>query len=94
MVMQCIIVGFPLQGAESPQEFVAELVHEGDVYNGFNLIIADFCSMSMLYITNRPKGDGISVSEVSPGVHLLTNARLDTPWNKVSSFLVLQFKVH
>ncbi|KAG9151684.1 hypothetical protein Leryth_001989 [Lithospermum erythrorhizon] len=71
-----------LEGTESPKEFADEVVRQGDWYNGFNLIIADFCSMNMVYITNRPKGDGMSVCQVSPGVHVLTNSSLDTPWPK------------
>lgn len=58
-------------------------MEEADQFNGFNLIVADLCSMSMVYITNRPKDDGICVREVSPGVHVLSNANLDTPWHKV-----------
>ncbi|KAI3447886.1 hypothetical protein Pfo_004551 [Paulownia fortunei] len=70
-----------LKSKKSPKEFAEELVGEADQFNGFNLIVADLCSMNMLYITNRPK-DGLSVTEVSPGIHVLSNAKLDTPWPK------------
>ncbi|KAL2538462.1 hypothetical protein Fot_19853 [Forsythia ovata] len=71
-----------LKSKNSPKEFAEELVGEADHYQGFNLIVADLCSMTMLYITNRPKDDGLSVIEVSPGIHVLSNAKLDTPWPK------------
>lgn len=58
-------------------------MEEADQFNGFNLIVADLCSMSMVYITNRPKADGPSVTEVSPGIHVLSNAKLNAPWPKV-----------
>ncbi|XP_071926750.1 uncharacterized protein [Coffea arabica] len=71
-----------LQSKKSPEEFADELVEEATLYNGFNLIVADLCSMSMLYITNRPKGSGIIATQVSPGIHVLSNAKLDSPWPK------------
>lgn len=71
-----------LKSKNSPQEFAEELKGEADQYHGFNLIVADLCSMTMLYITNRIKDNGLSVIEVSPGIHVLSNATLDTPWPK------------
>lgn len=61
-------------------------MEEAGQYNGFNLIVADLCSMTMVYITNRPKDSGMSVTEVSAGIHVLSNATLDTPWTKVTNF--------
>lgn len=37
----------------------------------------------MVYVTNRPKEDNPSVIEVTPGIHVLTNASLDAAWPKV-----------
>ncbi|CAI9113377.1 OLC1v1013964C1 [Oldenlandia corymbosa var. corymbosa] len=73
-----------LRSNKSVEEFADELVKEDGVeeYNGFNLIIADLRSMSMFYITNRPKSDGVTATPVSPGIHVLSNAMLDTPWPK------------
>ncbi|KAF7813023.1 transport and Golgi organization 2-like protein [Senna tora] len=63
-----------------------ELKREAGNYNGFNLIVGDVGSKCMYYITNRAKGgdEGISVSveKVSPGLHVLSNASLDSPWHK------------
>lgn len=64
-------------------EFAEEVLKDSDQYNGFNLIVADVAAGSMLFITNRPGRDGVYVSEVSPGIHVLSNASLDTPWPKV-----------
>ncbi|CAI9113376.1 OLC1v1013963C1 [Oldenlandia corymbosa var. corymbosa] len=73
-----------LQSKKSVEEFADELVRENNVeeYNGSNLIIADLGSLSMFYITNRPKSDGVTATRVSPGIHVLSNAKLDTPWPK------------
>lgn len=65
-------------------EFAEEVVEEADQYNGFNLILADLHSKTMVYVTNRPKEGKKFVTEVSPGIHVLTNdAMLDSPWPKV-----------
>ncbi|CAA2974443.1 Hypothetical predicted protein [Olea europaea subsp. europaea] len=76
-----------LKGKNSPKEFADELMGEADQYHGFNLIVADLCSMTMLYITNRTKDNGLSVIEVSPGIHVLSNATLDTPWPKAQRLM-------
>ncbi|XP_050387328.1 uncharacterized protein LOC126803586 [Argentina anserina] len=48
-----------------------------------NLILADLRSKSMLYVTNRPKEGKKCITEVSPGIHVLTNdAMLDFAWPK------------
>mgnify|MGYP003366519509 CR=1 FL=1 len=69
-------------------EFADEVVEEADQYNGFNLILADLCSRTMVYVTNRPKEDRNFVTEVSSGIHVLSNAQLDSPWPKVRKLLV------
>lgn len=56
---------------------------EAHEYNGFNFIMADLVSKSMFYISNRPKGEAILIQEVKPGIHVLSNAKLDSPWPKV-----------
>ncbi|GFY94490.1 hypothetical protein Acr_09g0009360 [Actinidia rufa] len=70
-----------LESKKHPKEFAEELTKEADQYNGFNLIITDLSSKTMLYITNKPK-EKISIIEVSPGIHVLSNATLDSPWPK------------
>ncbi|KAJ7964554.1 Transport and Golgi organization 2-like protein [Quillaja saponaria] len=70
-----------LEGTKSPIVFAEEILKEADQYNGFNLMLADLPTRTMIYVTNRPK-DGNFVSKVPPGIHVLTNASLDTPWPK------------
>lgn len=64
-------------------DFAEEFAKEADQYNGFNLILTDINSKTMVYITNRPEECKSLVTEVTPGIHVLTNARLDSPWPKV-----------
>lgn len=82
-----------MQSGKGPKAFAEVLVKEAEEYNGFNLIMADSESKSMVYVTNRPKGSPISITQVNPGIHVLTNAQLDSPWPKVTisstSFLYL-----
>lgn len=71
------------QSSKNPKEFAESLKREAQYYNGFNLVIADITSKSMVYISNRPKGQPITVQEVPPGLHVLSNAKLNSPWHKV-----------
>ncbi|KAL6011955.1 hypothetical protein ACLOJK_002421 [Asimina triloba] len=71
-----------LESGKSPREFAKEVVKEADQYNGFNLILADLCAKTMVCVSNRPKDEAASIQEVSPGLHVLSNARLDSPWHK------------
>ncbi|XP_077246869.1 uncharacterized protein LOC143886688 [Tasmannia lanceolata] len=71
-----------LESEKSPLEYAEEVVKEGDQYNGFNLILTDLCSKTMIYVSNRPEGEPASLQVVSPGLHVLSNAQLDTPWHK------------
>ncbi|KAL8553155.1 hypothetical protein ACS0TY_001701 [Phlomoides rotata] len=73
-----------LKSKKSPKDFAEEVAGEVNQFNGFNLIVGDVCSMSMVYITNRPKDESRQcvIEEVSPGIHVLSNAKLDTPWPK------------
>ncbi|KAI4375795.1 hypothetical protein MLD38_013621 [Melastoma candidum] len=71
-----------LESKQSPYEFADEVLKELHQYNGFNLIVANVVAKTMLFITNRPAQGGVYVSEVSPGIHVLSNASLNTPWPK------------
>lgn len=72
-----------LKSKKTPLDFAKEVEKEAHQFNGFNLIIADIPSKTMFYITNRPINNSDSlVTEVPPGIHVLTNAQLDSPWPK------------
>lgn len=73
-----------MQSNKSPLEVATEVAKEADEYNGFNLILADLTTNVMVYVSNRPKGQPATIQLVSPGLHVLSNARLDSPWQKVS----------
>ncbi len=66
-----------LKGDLSPQQYLQNLSGGAGEYNGFNLLVGD--AHSLWYFSNR---DG-EVRAVTPGVHGLSNALLDTPWPKV-----------
>ncbi|KAJ7960148.1 Transport and Golgi organization 2-like protein [Quillaja saponaria] len=70
-----------LESTKSPLEFAEEILKEANQYNGFNLMLTDICSRTMVYVTCRSKDDNF-VIKVPPGIHVLTNASLDTPWPK------------
>ncbi|KHG30153.1 Ser/Thr-rich T10 in DGCR region [Gossypium arboreum] len=71
-----------LESTKSPMEFAEQLATDAHQFNGFNLIVAAIPSKSMVYISNRPKGEPIDIQQVSPGLHVLSNAKLDSPWHK------------
>ncbi|KAK2988229.1 hypothetical protein RJ640_020711 [Escallonia rubra] len=80
-----------LESKKTPKEFAEGLVQEAHEYNGFNLVMVDLLSKTMIYISNRPKGEAVVVHEVHPGIHVLSNAKLDSPWPKAQR-LELNFK--
>jgi len=66
-----------LKGSASAAEFARELAGEAENYSGFNLLLYD--GAELRYLTNAP---GFRDEAVTPGVHALSNASLDTPWPK------------
>ena len=80
-----------VQGNKSPMEVATEVAKEADEYNGFNLILADLTRNVMVYVSNRPKGQPATIQLVSPGLHVMSNARLDIPWQKVTEQLHVQW---
>ncbi|KAL9225707.1 hypothetical protein vseg_001600 [Gypsophila vaccaria] len=83
-----------LKSTKNPREFAEMLLDEEQEYNGFNLILADLPTKTMVYVTNRPKGDTvIKIQDVEPGLHVLSNANLDSPWPKVERLRVKFTKI-
>lgn len=64
-----------LLGEQSPLDYLQSI--SPDDYAGFNLLVAD--SEKLAYLSNR----GGSVRELPAGIYGLSNATLDTPWEKV-----------
>ena len=57
--------------------FLAELAQTSDLYDGFNLIVAD--ATGAFHYSNRNR----HIIQLNPGVHGLSNHLLNTPWPKV-----------
>src|SRR5690554_5387366 len=66
-----------LEGQDDPAEYLHKIQTKMDSYEGFNLLVAEGNQMS--YLSNFRK----EVETVSPGIHGISNAFLDTPWPKV-----------
>jgi uncharacterized protein with NRDE domain len=64
-----------LQGDLSPTEYLETI--DGNDFAGFNLLVSD--GQTLAYQSNRSEISG----ELPPGVYGLSNATLDTPWEKV-----------
>lgn len=72
-----LIVRRYLEGGVSTADFVRELVETAGNFNGFNLLFGT--KDELWYYGNR---SGERPAPVSPGLHVLSNALLDTPWPK------------
>lgn len=66
-----------LIGAESPKDYLVRISKDGKRYNGFNLIAGS--ADDLWYYSNYRDG----VSDISSGLHGLSNHLLETPWPKV-----------
>ncbi|WP_300674519.1 NRDE family protein [Desulfoluna sp.] len=73
------IVSRFLEGDEEPQAFADTLRREKDHYNGFNLL---FGTVDRLYHYSNISD---ALTELSPGIHGMSNALLNTPWPKVET---------
>ena len=69
-----LVTGF-LEGADSPAEYLSSI--DAGAYAGFILLLSDGATLA--YLSNRGGG----VCELPPGIYGLSNATLDTPWEKV-----------
>lgn len=69
-----------LDGELSAEAFAERLRPHAHDYGGFNLLLFD--DRELRYVSNRPQ---FVTRGVEPGVHTLSNARLDTPWPKAEA---------
>jgi len=60
-----------------PVDYASTLAGDAEAYPSFNLIVAD--REDVLYVSDQAG----SATELSPGIHGLSNARIDEPWPKV-----------
>jgi uncharacterized protein with NRDE domain len=66
-----------LKGEMGPEEYLIEIQKEKDEYEGFNLLVGTH--EKLFYFSNRMDG----IHKLSYGLYGLSNALLDTPWNKL-----------
>lgn len=64
-----------LLGTSSPLEYLESV--DGKSYAGFNLLVSD--GQTLGYLSNR----GTGVKELGPGIYGVSNALLDSKWDKV-----------
>lgn len=69
-----------LTGNQTAQEFAAELAAAQKQYNGYNLIFGNLLDGEPFLHYNNYDGH---LKAITPGIHGLSNATLDTPWPKV-----------
>ncbi|MCO5551594.1 hypothetical protein L7F22_005099 [Adiantum nelumboides] len=72
-----------LKSTKAPLEYAQMVFDAGNEYSGFNLIVADLYTESMVYVSNRPKDNPVQPQVVMPGFHVLSNASLNSPWPKM-----------
>jgi uncharacterized protein with NRDE domain len=66
-----------LQSGAGAAEFARELKEQAENYSGFNLLLYD--GAELRYVTNAPE---FRDEAVTPGIHAVSNAALNTPWPK------------
>lgn len=69
-----------LAATGSAHQFISDLDTSAEDYAGFNLLVGDAVSGQLAYYSNRGPG----YSEITEGIHGLSNGFLDTPWPKVT----------
>jgi uncharacterized protein with NRDE domain len=72
-----MLVADYLREEPAPSAYLQSVAAEADRYNGFNLLLGT--PQSLYYYSTRADGP----RPVEPGLHGLSNDRLDTPWPKV-----------
>lgn len=66
-----------LKSEPSPESYLQSIADDADRYNGFNLMVGT--PGELYFLSNR---DG-PVREIEPGIHGISNGRMDEPWPKV-----------
>lgn len=66
-----------VRGNAGARDYAEALRPRAEHYSGFNLLLYD--GHELLYVDNHPE---FEVAAVAPGVHVVSNDQLDTPWPK------------
>ncbi|NLP64174.1 NRDE family protein [Paraburkholderia sacchari] len=65
---------------DTPLAYLAEVARDGEMYNGFNLVVGDWKRRELAWYCNRGERMPALLPE---GTHGISNAVLDTPWPKL-----------
>lgn len=71
-----------LVGTAGCAEYLEAIAADGPQYAGFNLLVGD--GEQLWYFSNVPENGAALPRQLAPGIYGLSNARLDTPWPKVT----------
>jgi uncharacterized protein with NRDE domain len=64
----------------TPLDYLGQVAQDGEIYNGFNLLIGDWSRRELGWYCNRSTAGPALLTE---GTHGISNAVLDTPWPKL-----------
>ncbi len=74
-----LVSGF-LSTSLNSEQYLQQVLAEGEQYAGFNLLLGDMAQGELWYGGNR---SGANAQPLTGGIYGLSNATLDTPWPKV-----------
>jgi uncharacterized protein with NRDE domain len=66
--------------AATPLGYLQQVARNGDLYNGFNLLVGDWKRRELAWYCNRAD---MAPALLPEGTHGISNAVLDTPWPKL-----------
>ncbi|XP_056129703.1 transport and Golgi organization protein 2 homolog isoform X2 [Lampris incognitus] len=77
-----LVTNYLMDKEQDSYSYLRKLSTEGHLYNGFNLITAEFKTKEdiVCYYGNRGSPEPI---QLKPGIYGLSNSLLDTPWRKL-----------
>jgi uncharacterized protein with NRDE domain len=65
----------------TPLDYLRQVAQDGDIYNGFNLLVGDWTRRELAWYCNRSPA---APTLLSAGTHGISNAVLDTAWPKLT----------
>ncbi|KAJ8005807.1 hypothetical protein DPEC_G00121710 [Dallia pectoralis] len=77
-----LVSNFLTDQSQSSSSYLKKVSSEGHLYNGFNLLTAQFKAKedTVCYYGNRGSAEPVCLN---PGIYGLSNSLLDTPWRKM-----------
>jgi uncharacterized protein with NRDE domain len=76
-----------LMEAQSPEAYVHRISDQGNLYNGFNLIVGDLSQY--WWVSNLAPAP----MKLTPGIHGISNRLLNTPWPKLEKAKAVFFNI-